>query len=79
MKGCVSKHDEKEHLTYHYILANHPGISGTVPEAFKIVLEIIHMASAYKSDRDRMLVGQDQCQPQGGFQWVRSSEPLPKE
>ena len=47
MKGCVSKHDEKEHLTYHYILANHPGISGTVPEAFKIVPDIIHVTSVY--------------------------------
>jgi len=47
MKGCVLKYDEKEHLTYHYILANHPGISGTVPEAFKIIPEIIHVASIY--------------------------------
>ena len=33
-----------------------------VLEAFKIVLEIIHVAGAYtkyKFDRDRMLVGQD--------------------
>jgi len=55
------------------ILANHPRISGqsrkltshpAVPEAFKIVLEIVHMASTYTKstfDRDRMLVGQDQC------------------
>jgi len=33
----------------------------------------------YKFDRDRMLVGQDQCQPQDGCQWVRSAEPLPEE
>jgi len=50
------------------ILANRPGI--------------IHVASVYTkytSDRDRTLAGQDQCQAQDGYQWVRSSEPLPKE
>ena len=55
----------------------------TVPEAFKNVPENIHVASVYTkytSDHDSlMLVGQDQCQAQNGCQWVRSSEPLPKE
>ena len=38
-----------------------------------------YVASAYKSDRDRMLASQDRCQPQDGCQLVRSSEPLPKD
>jgi len=54
-----------------------------VPEAFKDVPENIQVASIYTkytSDHDSlMLVGQDQCQAQDGCQWVRSSEPLPKE
>ena len=59
-------------------LTSHPAVL----EAFKIVPEIIHVASAYTKytfDCDRIVVGQDQCQPQDGCQWVGSAEPLPKE
>ena len=41
-------------------------------------INTILLSSKYKSERDGMLAGQDQCQPQDGCQWVRSSEPLPK-